>query len=170
MQFMCFLNSVPSIFKSSQIRLLGISCLSSQWCSYMTMHWKLPQVQIAEVNKKTALLWSPFVMGIQGSDVHHVKNVISKMIIFLQHCVKLCYFYIRWQLLFLFLTCMPILNTVNAKKKQKTLLQRSHKHNDLQCLHACLSIHQFFTSHLCLYLNLTYTKSSLAYRPHLIFL
>lgn len=86
MQFMCFLNSVPSIFKSSQIRLLGISCLSSQGCSYMTMHWKLPQVQIAEVNKQTALLWSPFMMGIQGSDVHHVKNVISKMIIFLQHC------------------------------------------------------------------------------------
>lgn len=26
------------------------------------------------------------MMGIQGSDVHHVKNVISKMIIFLQHC------------------------------------------------------------------------------------
>lgn len=52
MQFMCSLNSVPSVCKWPWSRLSGVSCLTSQEHSYMTMHWKLPGVGNPKVNEQ----------------------------------------------------------------------------------------------------------------------
>lgn len=85
MPFMCSLNSVPSVCKWPWIRLLGVSCLTSQDHSYMTMHWKLPGLENPKVNKQL------FDLSFWQEPKALIRNVLK------MSCLKLQYpFSVVW--------------------------------------------------------------------------